>query len=1148
MTARKLLLALALATCSALVFTPHIAHAQSTTTGAIQGVVTDKKTTEKLAGVTVVVTSPSLAQSQSVITDDQGFYKITELPPGVYLVEFFYADIHLQLSGVNVGVSKTTPLYQQIDQSQAGGEVVKVEAKVPTIDPTTTTQGITIDKNYIKNIPVPGRTFESVLGAAAGSQNDGVGVSFSGSSSLENQYYVDGVNTTGLTYGTVGSPIINDFIEEIEVMTGGYQAEFGRATGGVVNVVTKSGSNEVKGSIFGNWQPGTLTAAAKLSPENATSIDFKNDLNYDADFGFEIGGPIIKDKLWYFVGFAPRFVQYDATRYTKSETDCRVVADPANGIPQGDIPGLSICDPKKYQDGVPDVDPKTGFFITDPLDQEVRSATTRTYNVLTKINYALTPEHQGQIAFEALPSSSRSPNLLGPASLGQDASELVTDLSAKWTSKFNDNKTEVEAIIGWHRDDVTSDAIDRSLDTQPLQSLVNGDLYPWGKGFMSESAKTLAGCYDDLNPNSTTDKYPLIRNCPMDVRPYYVGGPGTITRDTEERRAAQLRITERVKAAGNHEIKAGIDVEDNLHQLGRLFSGGQFITNFINSAVYQDRWVQIGGRVPAMGDTNPDPTFFNKVCSTPNPEGSGGPGGGSSLDFYCAYLNGVPGSRGSTVYGNTINWAAYLRDSWQIRPNLYLNLGIRYEEQRLRYASFLQNTTDPLTGDHHGTDAMDLTGMWAPRLGVTYDWTKEGRSKVYANWGRFFESIPMDINDRSLGGEVTDRQIYTANNANCGMSDPRFGNPPNYAINGANCGAMGQKPDLGEQLLGGLGELIAPGIQAQYMDELVAGVEYELLDDLKIGISYQNRSLGRVIEDVSTDGANTYIIANPGEWSQAQQNAFQKRIDMTDDPALKAHLQHELNLFEGIRIFDKPRRDYNALQFTLTRRFSKKLYVQGSYTYSRTEGNYGGLVSYENGQIDPNISSQYDLIELLANRIGPLSLDRPHYIKLDGYYTFDFKKAGHLTIGLRFRALSGTPENALAAHYLYGPNESFLLPRGSLGRSDFDHGLDARIIYGRDLPRGMALEAFTDFYNLYNRQGTFYVDETYGPQVSIGKGAQIQNANPIAGGTYDDLIWVKTINEKSVETHTPLGRNPNFLNTIARYAPAYIRFGVRLTF
>jgi len=363
MNTRKVLFAAALGLSSIFVtslFGAHDAYAQSTTTGAIQGVITDLKTGEKLPGVTVVATSPALAQTQTAITDENGFYKITELPPGQYLVTFYYADIKIEASGVIVGVNKVTPVFQKVNQQAAGGEVVRIEAKAPPIDPTSTTQGITIDKNYIKNIPVPGRTFEAALGAAAGSQGDGVGVSFSGSSSLENQYYVDGVNTTGLTLGTVGSPVINDFIEEIEVITGGYNAEFGRATGGVVNVVTKSGSNEFKGSIFGYYQPGFLTAAAKVAPVNASSIDITANTAYNADFGFELGGPIIKDKLWFFVGFAPQFVQNDFTRTVKRETDCRVKVDAMH--PQGDIPNLSICgSTPDYQDGKPDVDPRTGL-------------------------------------------------------------------------------------------------------------------------------------------------------------------------------------------------------------------------------------------------------------------------------------------------------------------------------------------------------------------------------------------------------------------------------------------------------------------------------------------------------------------------------------------------------------------------------------------------------------------------------------------------------------------------------------------------------------------------------------------------------------------------------------------------------------------
>ena len=86
---------------------------------------------------------------------------------------------------------------------QTGGETIEITDRAPRIDPTSTTQGITIDRNYLRNIPVPGRSFEAALGAAAGSQSDGIGTTFSGSTTLENQYYIDGVNTTGLTYGTV---------------------------------------------------------------------------------------------------------------------------------------------------------------------------------------------------------------------------------------------------------------------------------------------------------------------------------------------------------------------------------------------------------------------------------------------------------------------------------------------------------------------------------------------------------------------------------------------------------------------------------------------------------------------------------------------------------------------------------------------------------------------------------------------------------------------------------------------------------------------------------------------------------------------------------------------------------------------------------
>jgi hypothetical protein len=1149
MKATKLILAATLGATSLGVLhlvEPSVARAQSTTTGAIQGIITDSKSGEKLAGVTVIATSSSSSTTQTAITDEGGQYKITDLVPGEYLVTFYYADITLERSGIVVGVNKVTPVFQKINQDAAGGEVVKIVDSAPVIDPTSTTQGITIDKNYMKNIPVPGRTFESTLGAAAGSQGDGLGVSFSGSSSLENQYYVDGVNTTGLQFGTVGSPVINDFIEEIEVITGGYNAEYGRATGGVVNVVTKSGSNEFKGSVFGYYQPGFLTAGVERTPTNAGSIDATANLAYNADFGFEMGGPIIKDKLWFFVGVAPQFNQYDIRRETKRRTDCRKL------LPSGQMSdcaigpnGFALLESAGgYADGAADLDPTTGFYITDILDSETRTQTFRALNAVGKINYAATPEHQGQLSFQGVAGEAEGEGVFGPRTSGFRSQQLNTDISAKWTSKFNDNKTEVEAVVGWHRERLIDDPYDPAQANEPLQVLQDGDLYTW-TAFGGETALTKAGCYNGLAGNPGGDPYVYLdQNCPMDTRAYVIGGPGNITNDTQQRRSAKLSLTQRFKAAGTHELKAGIDAEDNLADKTRLFSGGMFIQNVVGSYVEITRWAQLLGEAgsPAVMN-NTDPRYDN-VCSTPDTSGGSM---STNRNFVCDFTSGNLGDPGTRITGNTFNWSVYLRDSWQIQPNLTLNAGIRYEEQRLRYADFLQNKVDALTGQTLGVNAMTMTGMFAPRVGVLYDWTKEGRSKLYAHWGRFYESIPMQINDRSFGGEVNYSQVFSP--SQCGMTDPAIG-----GVNGKGCLANDPNAPAGlqQQLIGASGVLIAPGIKPQYMDEVIGGFEYEILDDLKVGVAYQNRRMGRVIEDVSTDGADTYIIANPGEWSAEEEQKLMQQIDRTDDPREKNRLSNQLGLFRGIRVFDKPKRDYNSLVFTMTRRFSKKLYVQGSYTYSKTTGNYPGLVSYDNGQVDPNISSQYDLIELLSNRVGPLPQDRPHYIKLDGYYTFDFKKAGSATVGIRLRALSGIPQNALAGHYLYGPAESFLLPRGQIGRSDFEHGLDVHLGYAKELRKGYNLEVFFDLYNIYNRQGEAGIDDVYAPQYKLSgpnsTAGTEQNANPVSGGTYEDLMWVKTIDQQGNETGVPIGKNPNYGNTTSRYAPANARIGLRLTF
>jgi hypothetical protein len=222
-----------------------------------------------------------------------------------------------------------------------------------------------------------------------------------------------------------------------------------------------------------------------------------------------------------------------------------------------------------------------------------------------------------------------------------------------------------------------------------------------------------------------------------------------------------------------------------------------------------------------------------------------------------------------------------------------------------------------------------------------------------------------------------------------------------------------------------------------------------------------------------------------------------------------------------------------------TKRLSKNWMMQGSYTYSRTLGNYPGLFSPDNGQVDPNISSQYDLIELLANRDGSLPHDRPHSFKLDGYYMFDLgKKWGKIIPGTRFRAYSGNPINALGRHHRYGRNESFLLPRGEMGRIPPYWFVDLRLVYQRDLGRGMNLEVWSDLFNVLNRQKPVAVDDEY----------TLDETNPIVGGDFADLIWLKSQTTDGGETPNPAQRKLSFNEVSGRTSPLFVEIGARLNF
>jgi hypothetical protein len=257
-----------------------------------------------------------------------------------------------------------------------------------------------------------------------------------------------------------------------------------------------------------------------------------------------------------------------------------------------------------------------------------------------------------------------------------------------------------------------------------------------------------------------------------------------------------------------------------------------------------------------------------------------------------------------------------------------------------------------------------------------------------------------------------------------------------------------------------------------------------------------------------------------------------------DQPQFAKVLENRAQGLRFVKNFDKPSRVYDAVTLRAEQRPSKRSLLVASYTYSRERGNYPGLFSTETNQLDPNITSLYDLPDLMANRFGPLGLDRPHNIKLDGFYQFDLKQAGLVTLGSSIHAQSGIAHNVLGSHPVYGDGESYLLPRGSVARSPVTSNADLHLSYGRKLDKDKTLEAFVNIFNVIDQQDELNVDEIY----------TFDNSLPVVGGDLEDLRHAKSLPQGTSMANTTLKKNLNFNHTNANTVPRSFQFGMRLTF
>ena len=146
------------------------------------------------------------------------------------------------------------------------------------------------------------RSIEAVAEVTPGASSDNYGTSISGTTSPENGYLVDGLSVGNPSNGTIGTPLSTEFVKEVNVISGGYMPEYGRTMGGVINAITKTGSNEFHGGAFSYYSPGGLAATPKLVSRVIGSVVGSAPLSSIWDIGADIGGPIVKDKLWFYAG------------------------------------------------------------------------------------------------------------------------------------------------------------------------------------------------------------------------------------------------------------------------------------------------------------------------------------------------------------------------------------------------------------------------------------------------------------------------------------------------------------------------------------------------------------------------------------------------------------------------------------------------------------------------------------------------------------------------------------------------------------------------------------------------------------------------------------------------------------------------------